>query len=206
MSKRFSNRANTPYQVAPGKTVFDSRSVAVLALVVAHVRPTRTFHVLAGKRGSAVDHTGQWCMVCGYLDWDESLDEAARREVFEEAGLDLVQLEAAGLAVVPEQPIFVRGTPSTHRQNVTAQFPIELCVDVLPQPSTENAEENEVDEIAWLDLDAGQIDARKWAFGHELILHELAAWITAERDRGAHDEMSFRRYFRSKIEARYPFV
>ncbi|MFO0549604.1 MAG: NUDIX hydrolase [Polyangiaceae bacterium] len=206
MEHRFKNRPNTPYEVAPGKTVFDSRSVALLAMVLGFELKSGRFHVLAGRRGRAVDLPGHWCMVCGYLDWDESLEDAARREVFEEAGLDLAALEAAGLARVPSHPTTVRGLPGSHRQNVTAEFPIEIVADELPVPSTAHAEPDEVDEVAWIELTEENLASRTWAFHHDELLGRILAWLTEERQRGQYDRDSVRRYFRAQIESRYPFV
>jgi 8-oxo-dGTP diphosphatase len=205
-SARFSNRPNVAHTVAPGQIVFDSRSIAVLALVVARHRPTGTFHVLAGERGPAVDQSDRWCLACGYLDWNEDLRDALRREVWEEAGLDLAALEAAGAAIVPTQPLFLQSDPDSHRQNLTAHFPVELHVDELPAPSPANAEAGEVKQVAWLELSARVIRERPWAFTHEALLLDLEAFLARERAESRDDHDSVRRYYRSKLEARYPFA
>ena len=203
---RFSNRPNVPHQVAPGRLVFDSRSIAVLAVVIARQRPSGVFHVLVGERGPSVDQSDRWCLVCGYLDWDEDLRGAVRREVWEEAGLDLAPLEAAGTATVPGQALFIQSDPRMHRQNLTAHFPVELQVDELPMPSTANAEPGEVRQVAWLELAAPVIRDRPWAFNHEELLLDLAAFVQREHDHGRADHGSVRRYYRDKIEGRYPFT
>src|SRR6476620_1455580 len=43
--------------------------------------------VLLGRRSGS--YRGQWCIPCGYVEWDEDLREAARREFLEETGLDV---------------------------------------------------------------------------------------------------------------------
>ena len=202
---RFANRPNVAHTVAPGRIVFDSRSIAILAIIVARDASGR-FHVLAGERGPAVDQSDRWCLVCGYLDWDEDLRDALRREVWEEAGLDLAALEAAGAATIPDQPLFLRSDPASHRQNLTAHFPVEIHADALPAPSAANAEPGEVQQVAWLELSAPVVSARPWAFQHEELLLELAAFIDGERAAGRADAGSIRRYYRAKIEARYPFT
>ena len=205
-SPRFPNQPNAPYEVAPGKIVFDSRSVAVLAVVIARHRPSGAFHVLAGERGPAVDQSDRWSLVCGYLDWNEDLRDAVRREIWEEAGVDVADLEAAGRATVPAQPVLVQSDPHGHRQNVTAQFPVELHVDELPAPTNTHADEGEVRQVAWLPLTAPLIQARPWAFEHDVLLLDLAAFLQAELARGSADAGSVRRYYRAGIEARYPFA
>ncbi len=41
--------------------------------------------VLLGRRSGS--YGGQWCIPCGYVEWDEDVREAARREFAEETGL-----------------------------------------------------------------------------------------------------------------------
>jgi 8-oxo-dGTP pyrophosphatase MutT (NUDIX family) len=205
-SARFSNRPNVAHTVAPGQIIFHSRSIAVLALVIARLRPTGTFHVLAGERGPAVDESDRWCLTCGYLDWNEDLRDAVRREVWEESGLDLAPLEAAGAATVPTQPLFLQSEPDSHRQNLTAHFPIELHVDELPLPSAANAEAGEVQQVAWIELSAPAIREKAWAFHHDQLLLDLDAFLEREREAARADEDSVRRYYRSKIEGRYPYT
>jgi len=203
---RFANQPNVRHRLGPDRVLFESRSVAVLAVVVARHRPSGSFHVLAGERGPAVDQSDRWCLPCGYLDWNEDLSGAVRREVWEETGIDLAPLEAAGAAIVPAQPVLVQSDPGSHRQNVTAHFPVELQVDELPAPTAANAEVGEVQQVTWLELTAPAVLARAWAFEHDQLLLELAAFLRQERDRGQDDGGSVRRYYRGKIEGRYPFV
>ena len=202
---RFSNRPNVAHTVAPGQIVFDSRSIAILAVVVARSR-AGTFHVLAGLRGPAVDQSDRWCLVCGYLDWNEDLQGALRREVWEESGLDLTALEAAGAATIPAQPVFLQSDPRAHRQNLTAHFPVEIHVDELPTPSGANAEPGEVEQVAWLPLPAGAVREKAWAFEHDELLLDLVAFLERERAEARDDHGSLRRYYRSTMEARYPFT
>jgi len=163
-----------------------------------------SFRALVGERGEAVDHSGKWCLCCGYLDWDESLQEAVRREVFEEAGLDLRALEAAGDAVVAPEPIFLQSDPAAHRQNVTARFVIELSR--LVEPSTENAEPGEVVQLKWIQVTHAEIAERPWAFHHDEILGELATFFEREKNDGSLDAGSTRRFYRAMLERRYPFA
>jgi ADP-ribose pyrophosphatase YjhB (NUDIX family) len=42
--------------------------------------------VLLGERAKG-DYAGLWCIPCGYVEWDEDVRDAARREFHEETGL-----------------------------------------------------------------------------------------------------------------------
>lgn len=44
--------------------------------------------VLLGRR-SRGPYAARWCIPCGYVDWDEDIRDAARREMREEAGLEV---------------------------------------------------------------------------------------------------------------------
>jgi 8-oxo-dGTP pyrophosphatase MutT (NUDIX family) len=196
----FKNRPNARHTLPDGRVLYESRSVAVTAVVVAYEALSREHFVVVGRRGPAVDLAGLHCLVCGYLDWDESLADAVRREVWEEAALDLRELERIGRASVPDQPVFVQSVPSAHRQNVTARFVIEL--DGRAPLGTQNAEPEEVASIAWLPVTRAAVDELAWAFNHDAILHELADFYTSERDSGALDAGSTRRFARALLERR----
>jgi ADP-ribose pyrophosphatase YjhB (NUDIX family) len=43
--------------------------------------------VLLGRRAGS--YAGSWCIPCGYVEWEEDLREAARREFLEETGLEV---------------------------------------------------------------------------------------------------------------------
>jgi ADP-ribose pyrophosphatase YjhB (NUDIX family) len=53
---------------------------------VAVIVRDETGGVLLGRRAKGA-YTGQWCIPCGYVEWDEDVREAARREFAEETGL-----------------------------------------------------------------------------------------------------------------------
>ena len=125
-----------------GKEVWISRSVAVSVMVFARVNNKDC--VLANKRGPGLpNHVGQWNVVSGYIDYDETLKEAAIREVFEETGVDISNCDIA-LYKFEDDP---------KRENQVILFRYFTWYngpkDVL---TNKNSEPNEVDEIKWIPL------------------------------------------------------
>jgi 8-oxo-dGTP diphosphatase len=49
------------------------------------VPPEAATHILMVRR--AATYAGSWCIPCGYVDYDEEIREATRREMLEETGL-----------------------------------------------------------------------------------------------------------------------
>jgi ADP-ribose pyrophosphatase YjhB (NUDIX family) len=64
-----------------GETMYRNPAVGVAVLVVQDGR------VLLGRRARGA-YSGKWCVPCGYVEWGEDIREAARRELWEETGLD----------------------------------------------------------------------------------------------------------------------
>jgi 8-oxo-dGTP pyrophosphatase MutT (NUDIX family) len=93
----FKSRPSPSHVLADGRLIYESRSVAVTAVVLAYDAAERAHYVVVGERGTGVDLSGLHCLVCGYLDWDESLPDAVRREVFEETSKHV----AVGMKYLP---------------------------------------------------------------------------------------------------------
>ena len=69
-----------------GKTVWHSRSCAVAVFVFSNAN--NEWSVAAVQRGTGCpNNVGKWCCPCGYVDYDETVQVAAARELFEECGL-----------------------------------------------------------------------------------------------------------------------
>ena len=64
-----------------------SRSIAVVVFLFAKDIFGETY-ILAEQRGSGTpdpEYIGKYCVPCGYLDYDETIVQAAQRELMEEA-------------------------------------------------------------------------------------------------------------------------
>jgi 8-oxo-dGTP pyrophosphatase MutT (NUDIX family) len=169
----FGNRPNLPYTCIGSdgeKVIWNSRSLAVCVMVVCTL-PDGKRYVLIEQRGQgAPDFKGYFCLVCGYLDWDETLVQAALRETWEEAGLDIMAMADAGRYPIYEQPIWVDSSPSANRQNISVRFKFELVEDVLPTLTSENSEPDEIEKLLWMPLSHEQLAQYQFCFGHDEVI------------------------------------
>ena len=92
-----------------------SRSIASAVFVFCKNR-NGEWCVLASERGEeAADFQGFWNCPCGYLDFDETAANAARRECYEETGVNL-DINKIEFMSYEDDPI------TANRQNVTFRF------------------------------------------------------------------------------------
>ena len=139
-----------------GKEIYHSRSVAVCVMVYT-IKDDITL-VAAVERGPAVDKPGTWCLSCGYVDWDETIEQAARREVYEELGLTCKELEFIG----------IDSEPSSHLQNITINYATQIEHQSL---HADNAEQGEISSLKWLRI--GELAHYTWAFHHDELVRRF---------------------------------
>lgn len=144
------------------KKYWISRSVAV-AVFVFYIDEYGEKFVLANKRGAgAADYQGCWNCPCGYLDFDETLIEAAKREVFEETGYKLdSELVVAG----------INDQITENHQNVTIRYKTVYREKLPIQEIPEGGEQDEVANVKWINVK--YLNGYKWAFNHDKIIQEL---------------------------------
>ena len=107
-------------------------------------------------------------MPCGYLDYDETIVQAAQRELMEETGLNLPtsDFKLVNFNDIPE---------SDKRQNVTFRYIVNLDVpieDLSKLFTTKNSEKNEVESIKFIKLN--KINNYEWAFNHQKLIKEIS--------------------------------
>lgn len=176
---KFNNKENESVKLEDGRTIWLSRSCAVVVNVWyfdASAKP----YVLMGKRGKGTpDEVGKWVLPCGYLDYDETLAEAALREVFEETGLDISDIRSGGKYYTlwdntngAGQPYLVNSVPRTDkRQNVSNYFGYVFTGGDAPELSNENCEPDEVEDLKWVLYE--DVDKYDIGFGHKKRIHEF---------------------------------
>lgn len=172
MNPKFNNTHNEEVTLADGRVIWISRSSAVTTTVLC--RSAGKFYILLGKRGvGCPDEVGKWNLPCGYLDWDETLSEAAIREVFEETGVNLSAIPKTSILLQHmQQPWRVNsGHSSGSKQNVSHHFYIAFDAAELPATSTEFCEPNEIDELQWREIN--NLHGLDYAFGHDEIMQDF---------------------------------
>ena len=170
---KFKNVHNTMYNTEKG-IKWDSRACAVVCHVW-FIKNGEPF-VLIGKRGPGSDYPDKWNIPCGYLDWNENLNEAMFREVWEETGLDLSKFYGPIVYAKYKQPWMVYSEPSENHQNVAMHMGIvvDLIDEELPTLSLDNMEEEESTGCFWMHYDtASEIKREDWAFNHKTRLQEM---------------------------------
>ena len=150
--------------IKDGKEYWIARNIAVACFVFAPINGE--WCILANQRGKGTpDFQGFWNVPCGYLDFDETIKQAAMREVFEETGIQLTYVKFWGFD----------DSPYSNLQNVTFRF---YSIITNSQSSTmsistegRGGEKNEVEAISWIPI--SKIDTFKWAFNHGNLIKEL---------------------------------
>ena len=175
----FNNRENEAVDLPDGRKVWLSRSCAVVVnvwYIGADLRP----YVLMGKRGPGCpDEVGKWVLPCGYLDYDETLAQAAIREVFEETGLDISGIKSNDEhfilwdnLTVNGQPYLVNSIPRDDtRQNITHYFGFVITGGDMPELSTDNCEPGEVEALEWVPV--VEVGEKEIGFGHGRRIDEF---------------------------------
>lgn len=157
-----------------GKKYWISRAMAVCGIVI--VEDGDKSYVLVNKRGQgAPNYKGCWNLICGYLDWDETLTEAVSREVLEETKV----------AIPPYLWKFKEISDNPNKdefQNVTVRFKATIskynydlyCEQGAKMIGANGGEENEVESVWLMPLDEETINSVEWAFNHkEIVINEL---------------------------------
>lgn len=152
---RFYNTPNEMIKTADGREVWISRSVAVA--VILHrfeFHPFKRYVAISKRAAGCPDAVGLWCLPCGYLDWDETGEDAVIREVWEELGIN----------VSGARPKFwdVSTDPSNNRQNVSLYYSV-LSDCIVTETFKPNPDE--VEEAVWMDL--SDIGKYTFAFNHD---------------------------------------
>jgi 8-oxo-dGTP pyrophosphatase MutT (NUDIX family) len=172
----FQNKENKCHKIGEDD-IWHSRSVAVVGMVL--MLHEGEIYVLIGKRGKGLPNAvGQWCMPCGYLDWNETCEEAVVREVWEETGLNLYKAMENYEIVYNHMhfPWRINSLPDSPLQNVSLHYAVLLKTEPLvdefgslPDVTTaNNVDPLEVEETRWVKVN--EIHNYDCAFQHDNII------------------------------------
>lgn len=144
---QFKNKENPCLDLKDGGKIWKSRNVAVSVMIV-----NEDNEVFLIKRGKDMTHKGMWCFPCGYLDWNETVEEAAIREVYEETGFILNKEDLHFVGIDSD--------PTKFSQNVSVMY---VTHDPKRYNINSTIDPNEVEEIKWISL----FDLPDMAFDHK---------------------------------------
>lgn len=153
-----------------GREYWISRSVAVVVFLFAKDIHGETY-ILAEQRGIGTpdpEYIGKYCVPCGYLDYDETIIQAAQRELMEETGLTIPTSDFK-LISINDLPKSDKRQNITFRYVVNSNTPVE---DLCKLFTTKNSEENEVSSIEFIQL--SNINNYEWAFNHKELIKEIS--------------------------------
>jgi 8-oxo-dGTP pyrophosphatase MutT (NUDIX family) len=166
----FKNRPNECVTTTDGRQIWVSRSVTVAVSIILACEGQP--YILVNQRGTGVpDFSGYWNLPCGYLDYNETTSEAAIREVWEECGVNTLELLTDADIEFFSQPWDISSVPTDNRQNVTIHHGLHAQVAQLPPLSNANNEPNETADILWLPL--SQVDTLQFAFNHRVRIDKF---------------------------------
>jgi len=122
---------------------FENKGKALLRHVTVNAIVIKNNQILLGKRGlfngKPIPEFGKWGLLGGYLDRDENLTQAVKREVMEESGWGVDGIEFFRINDNPNRPM-------EDKQNVDMIFIAKATKQV------KNSDE-EVSKLQWFDLD-----------------------------------------------------
>ena len=155
--------------IVDGKEYWISRSVAVAVSLFTFI--DKKFCILANKRGPGLpNHVGEWNVISGYLDFDESLSDACIREVWEETGVDIKNVSLINLNIEDD--------PKRENQVILfryAGFIMQEPRNII-ELTNKNSEPNEVDEVKWIPIE--EVDNYQWTSeNHKNKIKEYAKYI-----------------------------
>lgn len=148
-----------------GRKLWYSRAPAVVGCVF--YEDGDDVYVLLNQRGKGTpDWQGYWSAPCGYLDFNETCDEACARELREETGVYIPSQDLT-LVTVDSHP------EHDKRQNVVFRYGI-----IIPKEkaesftfTTKESEKDEVADIRWVHL--GDMENYNMAFNHFEIIPKV---------------------------------
>lgn len=185
---KYNHKENVLYETTCGKKIWHSRSCAVATTIIANSGSDN--YVLVVKRSEKMmNEPNKYCLPGGYLDWEEDLHMAAKREIFEEVGVDVDELFDKETMVYSglhpsdfcenknftNQPWFVNTEDKL--QNVTLHYGVCFLLD--GEFPTINYDKNEVAEAFWVNVNS--LHKYDFAFTHDKKIVNFIKFLRSEK-------------------------
>lgn len=149
---------NKSYKTEDG-VIWHSRSVALVGIIMVVVK--EELYVLLTKRSDTMeDMPGRWCLPCGYLDWDETLEEAVEREIFEET--TFVCKDHVKFLTRHKSPVDIRSDVKSNRQNVSVSYYKLYTMSKLPEIKVTE----ETSAVEWCPCYPEELKQKDLVFNH----------------------------------------
>jgi ADP-ribose pyrophosphatase YjhB (NUDIX family) len=140
--------------------VYRNRGVGVVTLVMTFIGGKA--HILANQRGDKTSEQGLlWNLPSGYLDWNETAEMAAVREIKEECGVEIAPSELTELEHSTD--------PAENRQNIMFRYIAVVEPERLRDFKAMDADE--VRDIRLIPL--SDIEQYRWAWGQNRKIYRL---------------------------------
>lgn len=143
---------------------FENGNKASLRHTVVDAIVIRDDKILLIKRAKHITNGGKWAIPGGFVDRDETCEEAAIRELKEETNLTATSTK---LFKVNDNP----NRRNEDRQNIAFVYAMKAEGELI-------AQESEVDDIKWFDI-SDLPKAEDFAFDHLEIIKEYLSHIKA---------------------------
>ena len=164
MIPTFKNRANAEHKLADGRTLWESRSPAVVAVILGIVGDN--IYALTEKRSAMMDEPNKWAVVSGYMDWDENGYEAIVRETYEETSFYIPNWESRLVFDHNKEPFYVHTDPKTDaKQNISLSYVFIYEFKEVPR-EIEQFKDKEISQVKWMEI-SEVFQEKNWAFDHD---------------------------------------
>lgn len=148
----FKNRENELVKLEDGRKVWLSRGCSVSIPVSAIDEEGQIYSLVSIRGHRAAKFRGYLNLICGYLDYDETIEEAAKRELFEESGLNYEDIEKTDIIFDLKDPWLIMSKPNNGEQTVNFRFGLFFKVkdqEALPELSNKYCAYGEVKKSYW---------------------------------------------------------
>lgn len=142
-----------------------SRSLTAVSFVFCFNKDLKEWCILANKRGKGCPNSvGLWNVPCGYVDCNETVSDAAKRETYEECGVEIPKENF--------QFLRLKTTPDEKSQNYSCSFFVKLEGDVSDyQTSNIFNEPDETDCIEWIPI--SKLSSYDFAFNQKPMIEKV---------------------------------